>query len=83
VNSQNEPAPFLFSRSIDFFNSTINPRVLLLAPWQPEWNSDAGESSIDWQWLAGQPAVEEQGCVLRLQFSRPLRVVMNSRSSRA
>ena len=44
-------------------------------------NPDAGEGSIDWQWLAGQPAVEEQGCVRHLQFSQPLRVVMNSRTS--
>jgi CheY-like chemotaxis protein len=45
-------------------------------------NPDAGEGSIDWQWLAEQPAVEEQGCVRRLQFSEPLRIVMNSKTSR-
>jgi CheY-like chemotaxis protein len=45
-------------------------------------NPDAGEGSVDWQWLAEQPAVEEQGCVRHLEFSQPLRVVMNSRSSR-
>jgi CheY-like chemotaxis protein len=44
-------------------------------------NPDAGEGSIDWQWLAEQAAVEEQGCVRRLQFATPLRVVMNSRTS--
>ncbi len=44
-------------------------------------NPDAGEGSVDWQWLADQPAVEEQGCVRRLQFSQPLRVVMNSKVS--
>jgi len=44
-------------------------------------NPDAGEGSIDWQWLAEQPAVEEQGCVRHLQFAAPLCVVMNSRSS--
>lgn len=44
-------------------------------------NPDAGEGSIDWHWLAEQPAVEEQGCVRHLQFSQPLRVVMNSRTS--
>jgi CheY-like chemotaxis protein len=44
-------------------------------------NPDAGEGSIDWQWLADQPAVEEQGCVRHLQFTQPLRVVMNSRTS--
>jgi CheY-like chemotaxis protein len=44
-------------------------------------NPDAGEGSIDWQWLAGQPAVEEQECVRYLQFADPIRVIMNSRSS--
>ena len=44
-------------------------------------NPDAGEGSVDWQWLAEQPAVEEQGCVRHLQFAQPLRVIMNSRSS--
>jgi len=44
-------------------------------------NPDAGEGSVDWQWLADQPAVEEQGCVRHLQFAEPLRVVMNSRTS--
>jgi len=44
-------------------------------------NPDAGEGSLDWQWLAQQPAVEEQGCVRHLQFSHPLRIVMNSRTS--
>src|SRR6266567_3559054 len=44
-------------------------------------NPDAGEGSIDWQWLADQPAVEERGCVRHLQFSEVLRVVMNSRTS--
>jgi CheY-like chemotaxis protein len=44
-------------------------------------NPDAGEGSVDWQWLAGQLAVEEQGCVRHLQFAAPLRVIMNSRTS--
>ena len=44
-------------------------------------NPDAGEGSLDWQWLAEQPAVEEQGCVRHLQFTQPLRIVMNSRTS--
>jgi len=44
-------------------------------------NPDAGEGSIDWQWLAEQHAVDEQGCVRHLQFHQPLRVVMNSRTS--
>jgi CheY-like chemotaxis protein len=44
-------------------------------------NPDAGEGSVDWQWLADQPALEEQGCVRLLRFAEPLRVIMNSRSS--
>jgi CheY-like chemotaxis protein len=44
-------------------------------------NPDAGEGSIDWQWLTEQPAVGEQGCVRHLQFAEPIRVVMNSRAS--
>ena len=44
-------------------------------------NPDAGEGSLDWQWLAAQPAIEEEGCVRHLQFENPLRVVMNSRTS--
>ena len=44
-------------------------------------NPDAGEGSIDWEWLAHQPALEEQGCVRHIRFPRPLRIVMNSRTS--
>jgi CheY-like chemotaxis protein len=44
-------------------------------------NPDAGEGSVDWQWLSDQPAIEEQGCVRHLRFADPLRVVMNSRTS--
>ena len=44
-------------------------------------NPDAGEGSVDWQWLTEQPAVEEQGCVRRLQFAQPMRIVMNSKTS--
>ena len=44
-------------------------------------NPDAGEGSLDWQWLNQQPAIAEQGCVRHLQFTEPFRVVMNSRSS--
>jgi CheY-like chemotaxis protein len=44
-------------------------------------NPDAGEGAIDWPWLAEQAAVEEQGCVRHLQFSQPLRIVMNSKTS--
>jgi CheY-like chemotaxis protein len=44
-------------------------------------NPDAGEGSVDWQWLTDQPTVEEDGCVRHLQFAQPIRVVMNSRTS--
>ena len=44
-------------------------------------NPDAGEGSLDWQWLSEQPAVEEQGCVRLLCLPQPLRIVMNSRTS--
>ena len=43
-------------------------------------NPDAGEGLVDWAWLAVQPAVAEEGCVRHLQFAKPLRVVMNSRT---
>ena len=44
-------------------------------------NPDAGEGSVDWEWLSLQPGVEEDGCVRHLQFAEPFRVVMNSRTS--
>ncbi len=44
-------------------------------------NPDAGEGSVDWPWLADQPALEEQGCVRHLQFAQPFGIVMNSRIS--
>ena len=44
-------------------------------------NPDAGEGSVDWEWLADQAAVEEQECVRHLNFSQPIRVVMNSKIS--
>jgi hypothetical protein len=45
-------------------------------------NPDAGEGFVDWGWLGGQAAVEEQGCVRHLRFDSPLAVVMNGRTSR-
>jgi hypothetical protein len=45
-------------------------------------NPDAGEGFVDWGWLGGQAAVEEQGCVRHLRFDSPLVVVMNGRTSR-
>ncbi len=42
-------------------------------------NPDAGEGSIDWEWLNQQTSVTEDGCVRHLHFDAPLQVVMNSR----
>ncbi len=44
-------------------------------------NPDAGEGSVDWQWLADQPALAEQGCVRHLRFTQPFGMVMNSKIS--
>jgi CheY-like chemotaxis protein len=44
-------------------------------------NPDAGEGSVDWDWMTEQEAAAEQGCVRHLQFAEPIRVVMNSRTS--
>jgi CheY-like chemotaxis protein len=44
-------------------------------------NPDAGEGFVDWQWLASQPAVEEHGSVRHLQFTSPLVVLMNGKTS--
>jgi hypothetical protein len=44
-------------------------------------NPDLGEGSVDWEWLAAQPAVEERGCVRHLQFPQPVTVLMNGRAS--
>src|SRR5713226_9405169 len=44
-------------------------------------NPDAGEGSVDWEWLSQQPSLEEDGCVRHLRFDAPMRVVMNSRIS--
>jgi CheY-like chemotaxis protein len=43
-------------------------------------NPDAGEGSVDWPWLAGQEAAEENGCVRHLSFQEPLLVIMNGKS---
>lgn len=43
-------------------------------------NPDAGEGSVDWGWLAAQPATEESGCVRHLRFNHSLLVVMNGKA---
>jgi CheY-like chemotaxis protein len=45
-------------------------------------NPDAGEGFVDWDWLAAQAAVAENGCVRHLRLTAPLRVVMNGRASK-
>ena len=45
-------------------------------------NPEAGEGSIDWDWLRSQPSVAEKGCVRHLHFDDPIRVIMNSRTGR-
>ncbi len=45
-------------------------------------NPDAGEGAVDWAWLGGQHAQAEEGCVRHLHFDDPIRVIMNSRTSR-
>ncbi len=44
-------------------------------------NADAGEGSIDWEWLATQPAANERSFVRHLRFSSPLVVKMNGRKN--
>ena len=43
-------------------------------------NPDLGDGLVDWAWLAAQPAVEERGCVRRLEFAKPVTVLMNGRT---
>ena len=44
-------------------------------------NPDFGDGFVDWDWLAAQPAVSEDGHVRLLEFERPLVVRMNGRKS--
>lgn len=45
-------------------------------------NPDAGEGFVDWEWLASQAAVQEQGCIRHLRLQNPLVVLMNGRTGR-
>jgi len=45
-------------------------------------NPDAGEGSLDWDWLSAQPARAEDGCVRHLHFDDSIRVIMNSHNGR-
>jgi CheY-like chemotaxis protein len=42
-------------------------------------NPEAGEGSIDWEWLGAQPAVAEDGCVRHIRLDEPLLVKMSGR----
>jgi CheY-like chemotaxis protein len=43
-------------------------------------NPDLGEGTVDWDWLAVQPAVEERGCVRHIRLAGPVTVLMNGHS---
>jgi CheY-like chemotaxis protein len=45
-------------------------------------NPEAGEGSIDWAWLAAQPARSERSSVRHLRLSAPLSVRMNGKDHR-
>lgn len=45
-------------------------------------NPDAGDGTIDWAWLAAQPAVAERGAVRHLRFEQPLTIRMDGRAHR-
>jgi len=40
-------------------------------------NQNVGEGFVDWDWLAGQDAREEMGCVRHIRFAKPVVVTMN------
>jgi hypothetical protein len=44
-------------------------------------NPDADEGFVDWDGLAGQPALAESGCVRHLRFREPIVVKMNGRKN--
>jgi CheY-like chemotaxis protein len=44
-------------------------------------NPDAGDGTVDWDWLASQPAVGEASCVRHLRFDSPIVVKMNGRTN--
>jgi hypothetical protein len=44
-------------------------------------NPDVGEGFVDWEWLAANPALDEDGCVRHLRFDSPITVVMNGKTS--
>jgi hypothetical protein len=43
-------------------------------------NANAGEGFVDWDWLADQPAVAQEGVVRHLRLDHPVEVTMNGKS---
>jgi CheY-like chemotaxis protein len=43
-------------------------------------NPDAGEGTVDWAWLAAQPAQRETSCVRHLRCDQPIVVKMNGKT---
>ena len=43
-------------------------------------NPDLGEGTVEWDWLATQPAMEERGCVRHIRLAGPVTVLMNGHS---
>jgi hypothetical protein len=44
-------------------------------------NPEVGEGFVDWEWLASQPAVAENGCVRHLRFDKPITVSMDGKKN--
>ncbi len=44
-------------------------------------NPEVGEGFVDWEWLAAQPALAENGCVRHLRFPTPLTVSMDGKKN--
>jgi CheY-like chemotaxis protein len=44
-------------------------------------NQDVGEGIVDWEWLAGRPAVRETRLVRHLRFDEPIVVMMNGKTN--
>ena len=43
-------------------------------------NPQAGDGLIDWEWLAGQPALTDTGFVRHIRLSRPITVAMSGKT---
>jgi len=43
-------------------------------------NPEAGDGLIDWEWLAGQPALADTGFVRHIRLGRPVTVVMSGKT---